>query len=85
MNPNKAFKATFKDPELRYKAGKMMTEDQREIIERLCNQHDISLIRLTTRTLGFRKKVQALTHIDAARCIMIAAVWENYRKRGDEP
>lgn len=81
MNPNQS----FKDLELKGYDGMMMTEDQRIIIERQCKEHTISLIRLTTRALGYRKKTRDLTHTDAARCIMMAAVWENYRRIGEEP
>ena len=80
-NPNKA----FKDLELKGYDGMMMTRDQRTIIERQCKEHDISLIRLTTRALGYRKRTRDLTHTDAASCIMMASVWENYRRAGDEP
>ena len=80
-NPNSAFK------DLEFKGGPdvMMTVAQRTIIERQCEEHSISLIRLTTRALGHRKKTGDLTHTDAARCIMMASVWENYRRAGDEP
>ena len=81
MNPNQS----FKDLELKGYDGMMMTEDQRTIIERQCKEHTISLIALTTRALGYRKKTGDLTHIDAARCIMMAGVWENYRRIGAEP
>jgi len=80
-NPNKA----YKDLELKGYDGMMMTEDQRVIIEHQCSEHNISLIRLTTRALGYRKKTKDLTHVDAARCIMMASVWENYRRIGEEP
>ena len=78
-NPNKA----FADLELKGYDGMMMTEDQRIIIERQCEEHSISLIALTTKALGYRKKTKDLTHIDAARCIMMAGVWPNFRKPGD--
>lgn len=71
INPNKAFKDTSKNPESIYKPGTMMTEGQRALIERKCKEHDVSLIRLTTTALGFRKKTKQLTHEDAARCITI--------------
>ena len=77
INPNETFKAKGQI--------KMMTEDQRIIIERQCKEHNISLIRLTTRALGYRKKTSYLTYTDAARCIRMASVWENYRRMGDEP
>jgi len=78
MNPNQS----FKDLELKGRDGMMMTEDQRVIIERLCNKHVISLIALTTRVVGYRKKTRDLTHVDAARCILMASVWPNLRKAG---
>jgi len=77
INPNKIFKSKCHT--------KMMTEDQRVIIERQCKEHNISLIRLTIRTFGYRKKTSYLTYTDAARCIRMASVWENYRRVGDEP
>ena len=77
INPNETFKAKGQI--------KMMTEDQRVVIERQCKEHNISLIRLTTRAFGYRKKTSYLTYTDAARCIRMASVWENYRRMGDEP
>jgi len=79
-NPNRAFKN--KRPE--WRPGTMMTGGQRYTIEQMCTKYDISLIALTTRALGFRKKTKDLTLLDAARCIAMASVWENYRRRGDE-
>jgi len=80
-NPNQA----YKDRELKGGDGVMMTEYQRVIIERQCKKHNISLMRLTTRALGYRKKTADITHIDAARCIMMGAVWGNYVTAGYEP
>lgn len=74
LNPNNMFKG---------KSVRMMTEDQRAIIERQCKEHGISLIALTTKSLGKRKKTKDLTHLDAARCIMTAGVWPNLRRAGD--
>lgn len=76
LNPNNAFKG---------KSVRMMTESQRVIIERQCKKHGISLIALTTKTLGKRKKTKDLTHLDAARCIAKGSVWENLRRAGDVP
>lgn len=80
-NPNKA----FRNKKPKQMLGSMMTEGQRYTIERMCIKYDISLIRLTTRTLGARKRTKELTVLDAARCIAMAAVWENYRRIGEEP
>lgn len=71
INPNKAFKDTSKNPESTFGSGTMMTEGQRVFIEKQCKKHGVSLVRLTTTALGFRKKTSQLTHADAARCIMI--------------
>jgi len=80
-NPNRA----FKNKKHEWHPGTMMTGGQMYTIEQMCTKHDISLIALTTRALGFRKKAKDLTVIDAACCIAIAGVWENYRRIGEEP
>ncbi len=79
-NPNKA----FRNKKPKQMLGSMMTEGQRYVIEQMCIKHDISLIALTTRAIGFRKKTKELTVLDAARCIMMGSVWENYRRAGYE-
>ena len=78
IDPNNAFK------EDRHPV-RMMTEDQRVIIERMCKKHNTSLITLTTKIFGQRKKTKDLTHLDAGRCIYILSAWGNLKKIGDVP
>ena len=60
LDPNVVFKG---------KAVRMMSADQRIICEKQCQAHGISLLTLTTKALGKRKRTRDLTHLDAARCI----------------
>jgi hypothetical protein len=80
LDPNQA----YKDRELKGGKNVMMQHGQQAVLAHLCSKHNISLMTLTTRTLGHRKKTDDLTHTDAARCILLAQVWQNRRDAGLE-